>query len=128
MRDRVVLSTIFLGLKVIDDPRMSLRFADVIAAINSLREALQKHCQDGSRLAYIRGDSAGSEPFSNDKLDHSSIALDVLSDYHPSSVAPLFLLLLHAFDRGSSSFLGGGLDRQANRAAYSEHSLWINAS
>jgi len=49
VRDRVVLSTIFLGLKVIDDPRVSLRFADVIAAINSLHETLQKHCQDGSR-------------------------------------------------------------------------------
>jgi Transposase DDE domain len=49
VRDRVVLSTIFLGLAVIDDPRVSLRFVDVIAAINSLHEILQKHCQDGSR-------------------------------------------------------------------------------
>ena len=38
VRDRVVLSTIFRGLKVIDDPRVSLRFTDVIAAINSLHE------------------------------------------------------------------------------------------
>ncbi len=35
VRNRVVLSTIFLGLKVIDDPRVSLRLADVIAAIHS---------------------------------------------------------------------------------------------
>ena len=48
VRDRVVLSTIFLGLKVIDDPPVSLRLADVIAAINSLHENLQKHSQDGS--------------------------------------------------------------------------------
>jgi hypothetical protein len=48
VRDRVVLSMIFLGLKVIDDPRVSLRLADVTAAINSLHETLQRHCQDGS--------------------------------------------------------------------------------
>ena len=47
-RDRVVLSTIFLGLTVIDDPPVSLRFTDVIAAINTLHETLQKHSQDGS--------------------------------------------------------------------------------
>jgi hypothetical protein len=47
VRDRVVLSTIFLGLKVIDDPRLVLRLADVIAAINSLHEILQRHCYDG---------------------------------------------------------------------------------
>jgi hypothetical protein len=43
VRDGVVLSTIFLGLAVIDDPRVSLSFADVIGAINSLHETLQKH-------------------------------------------------------------------------------------
>jgi len=48
VRDRVVLSTIFLGFKVIDDPRVTIRLADVIAAINSLHETLQRHCQDGS--------------------------------------------------------------------------------
>ena len=48
VRDRVVLSTIFLGLKVIDDPRVTLRLADVIAAIHSLHEILQRHCYDGS--------------------------------------------------------------------------------
>lgn len=48
VRDRVVLSTVFLGLKVIDDPRVALRLADVIAAINSLHEILQRHCQEGS--------------------------------------------------------------------------------
>jgi len=51
VRDRVVLSTIFLGLKVIDDPRVVLRLADVIAAINSLQEILQRHCYDGSNSA-----------------------------------------------------------------------------
>ena len=48
VRDRVVLSTIFLGLKVIDDPRVTLRLADFIAAIQSLHEVLQRHCYDGS--------------------------------------------------------------------------------
>ena len=48
VKTRVVLSTIFLGLKVIDDPRVNLRLADVIAAINSLHEILQRHCYDGS--------------------------------------------------------------------------------
>jgi hypothetical protein len=51
VRNRVVLSTIFLGLKVIDDPRVSLCLADVIAAINSLHEILQRHCYDGSNSA-----------------------------------------------------------------------------
>ncbi|MCI0590033.1 MAG: hypothetical protein L0Y67_00225 [Gammaproteobacteria bacterium] len=45
------LSTIFLGLKVIDDPRVMLRLPDVIAAINSLHETLQRHCYDGSNSA-----------------------------------------------------------------------------
>jgi hypothetical protein len=44
VRGRVVLSTIFIGLKVIDDPRLTLRLADVIAAINSLHEIIQSHC------------------------------------------------------------------------------------
>ncbi len=48
VKTRVVLSTIFLGLKVIDDPRVNLRLADVIAAINSLHGILQRHCYDGS--------------------------------------------------------------------------------
>lgn len=48
VRDRVVLSTIFLGLRVIDDPRVTLRLVDVIAATNSLHEILQRHCYDGS--------------------------------------------------------------------------------
>ncbi|MGH8507564.1 MAG: IS4 family transposase [Gammaproteobacteria bacterium] len=51
VRDRLVLSTIFLGLKVIDDPRVMLRLADVIAAINSLHEILQRHCYDDSNSA-----------------------------------------------------------------------------
>jgi len=46
VRDRVVLSTIFFGLKVIDDPRV-LRLDDVIAAINSLHEILHRHRYDG---------------------------------------------------------------------------------
>ncbi|MGH8657190.1 MAG: IS4 family transposase, partial [Gammaproteobacteria bacterium] len=44
VRDRVVLSTIFLGLKVIDDPRVTIRLADVIAAIHCLDQLLQNHC------------------------------------------------------------------------------------
>jgi hypothetical protein len=44
VRDRVVLSTIFLGLKVIDDPRLTLRLADLLAAINCLDELIQNHC------------------------------------------------------------------------------------
>lgn len=48
VRDRVVLSTIFLGLKVVDDPRVKLRLADVIAAINSLHEILRRHCQEAT--------------------------------------------------------------------------------
>lgn len=47
VRNRVVLSRIFLGLKVIDDPRVNLRLADVIAAINSLHEIIQRQCCDG---------------------------------------------------------------------------------
>ena len=49
VRDRVVLSTIFIGLKVIDDPRLTLRLADLLAAIHSLHEILQRHCHDGSK-------------------------------------------------------------------------------
>ena len=44
VRDRVVLSTIFIGLKVIDDPRLTLRLADLLAAINCLDELIQNHC------------------------------------------------------------------------------------
>jgi hypothetical protein len=45
----VVLSTLFIGLKVIDDPRLTLRLADLLAAIHSLHEILQRHCHDGSQ-------------------------------------------------------------------------------
>jgi hypothetical protein len=48
VKTRVVLSTLFLGLKVIDDPRVTLRLLDVIAATNSLHEILQRHCYDSS--------------------------------------------------------------------------------
>ncbi|HZC00354.1 MAG TPA: IS4 family transposase [Gammaproteobacteria bacterium] len=48
VKTRVVLSTLFLGLKVIDDSRVTLRLVDVIAATNSLHENLQQHCYDGS--------------------------------------------------------------------------------
>jgi hypothetical protein len=48
LRNRVVLSTIFLGLKVIDDSRVTLQLTDVLAAIKSLHEILQRHCYDGS--------------------------------------------------------------------------------
>jgi hypothetical protein len=42
VKTRVALSTLFLGLKVIDDPRVTLRLLDVIAATNSLHEILQR--------------------------------------------------------------------------------------
>ncbi|MDQ3775319.1 MAG: hypothetical protein M3461_13685 [Pseudomonadota bacterium] len=41
---RVVLATIFLDLKVINDPRVTLRLADLIAVIKSLDEIIQSHC------------------------------------------------------------------------------------
>jgi hypothetical protein len=44
VKDRVVLSTIFIGLRVIDDPRVILRLANLIAALNSLDEIIQSHC------------------------------------------------------------------------------------
>jgi hypothetical protein len=44
VRDRLVLSTIFIGLKVIDDPRLTLRLADLLAVINCLDELIQNHC------------------------------------------------------------------------------------
>jgi hypothetical protein len=44
VRVRVVLSTIFIGLKVIDNPRLSLRLADLLAVINCLDELIQNHC------------------------------------------------------------------------------------
>jgi hypothetical protein len=47
VRDRVVLSTIFVGLKVIDDPRLTLRLADLLAATKSLDEIIRSHCLSG---------------------------------------------------------------------------------
>ena len=44
VRDRIVLSTIFIGLKVIDDPRLTLQLADLLAAINCLDELIRNHC------------------------------------------------------------------------------------
>jgi Transposase DDE domain len=44
VRNRVVLSTIFLGLNVIDDARVTLRLAHLIAAIHSLHDIIQSHC------------------------------------------------------------------------------------
>lgn len=44
VRNRVVLSTIFVGLKVIDDPRLTLRLADLLAAIRCLDQLIQNHC------------------------------------------------------------------------------------
>ncbi len=44
VRDRVVLSTIFLGLKVIDDPRLTLRLRDLLAAISCLDELIRNYC------------------------------------------------------------------------------------
>jgi hypothetical protein len=47
VRDRVVLSTIFVGLQVIDDPRVTLRVADLFAATKSLDEIIRSHCLSG---------------------------------------------------------------------------------
>ncbi|MFH0340675.1 MAG: hypothetical protein ACHBNF_00805 [Chromatiales bacterium] len=44
VRDRVVLSTIFLGLKVIDDPRLTLRLRDLLAAISCLDKRIRNYC------------------------------------------------------------------------------------
>jgi hypothetical protein len=44
VKDRVVLSTIFVGLKVIDDTRISLRLLDFLAAMESLDAIIQSHC------------------------------------------------------------------------------------
>ena len=44
VRDRVVLSTIFLGLKVIDDPRLTLRLRDLLAAISCLDKLIRNYC------------------------------------------------------------------------------------
>jgi len=44
VRDRVVLSTIFVGLKVIDDPRLTLRLAELLAAIRCLDQLIRSHC------------------------------------------------------------------------------------
>lgn len=44
VRNRVVLSTIFVGLKVIDDPRLTLRLVDLLAAIRCLDQLIQNHC------------------------------------------------------------------------------------
>lgn len=44
VRDRVVLSTNFRGLKVIDDPWVTLRWPDLPAALHSLHEIIQSHC------------------------------------------------------------------------------------
>jgi hypothetical protein len=44
VKNRVVLSTIFLGLKVIDDSRVTLRLDNLIAAMKSLHDIIQSHC------------------------------------------------------------------------------------
>jgi hypothetical protein len=44
VRDRVVLSTIFIGLKVIDDPRLTLRLANLLAALRWLDQLIRNHC------------------------------------------------------------------------------------
>ena len=44
VRNRVVLSTIFVGLKVIDDPRLTLRLVDLLAALRCLDQLIQNHC------------------------------------------------------------------------------------
>lgn len=44
VRHRVVLSTIFIGLKVIDDHRITLHLTDILAAMMSLDEIIRGHC------------------------------------------------------------------------------------
>ena len=44
VRNRVVLSTIFIGLQVIDDARITLRWVDIFAAWQSLDDIIQGHC------------------------------------------------------------------------------------
>ncbi|MGH8609224.1 MAG: IS4 family transposase [Gammaproteobacteria bacterium] len=44
VRNRVVLSTIFVGLKVIDDLRLTLRLLDLLAALRCLDQLIQNHC------------------------------------------------------------------------------------
>jgi hypothetical protein len=40
-RNRIVLSTIFVSLKVIDDPRLTLRLANLLAALRCLDQLIQ---------------------------------------------------------------------------------------
>lgn len=44
VRSRTVLSTIFIGLRVIDDHRVTLRLRDVLAARDGLMVAITQHC------------------------------------------------------------------------------------
>lgn len=44
VRDRKVLSTLFIGLKVIDDPRVMLTAHDLISAWQQLHDIIQSHC------------------------------------------------------------------------------------
>ena len=44
VRNRVVLSTMFIGLQVIDDARVTLRWVDILAAWQSLDDIIQSHC------------------------------------------------------------------------------------
>ena len=44
VKNRVVLSTIFIGLKVIDDSRVTLGLDNLIAAMKSLHDIIQSHC------------------------------------------------------------------------------------
>ena len=45
IRHRKVLSTIFIGLKVIDDLRVSLKASDIVAAWQDLNSIIQSHCE-----------------------------------------------------------------------------------
>ena len=45
IRHRKVLSTIFIGLKVIDDLRVSLKASDLVAAWQDLDRIIQSHCE-----------------------------------------------------------------------------------
>lgn len=44
IKDRQVLSTIFIGLRIIDDPRVSLKADDIVAAWQTLGDLIQWHC------------------------------------------------------------------------------------
>ncbi len=69
----------FLALKVIDDSRVSLGLADVIAALNSLHKTPQRHCQGGSYSPTFVGSHRVSESDSYFPLPIVRLLLSVSS-------------------------------------------------